>query len=79
MTKEIWNYGSRHSSKLKLRQDKLSDYLKSLGNGRFQFSRQPLGKIHTPGMYVKEVVQPHINQMKNSDGDVNNIYMLHIY
>jgi hypothetical protein len=79
MTDEFWDYGRRHSSKLNLRQDKLSDYLKSLRDERFPFLRQQLGKIHTPGMYVKDVVQPHINQMKNSDGDVNNIYMLHIY
>jgi hypothetical protein len=49
--------GCIHSSKLNLRQEEWSDYLKSLGND-----------IHASDMYMKDVVQPHINQKKKSDG-----------
>jgi hypothetical protein len=72
MTEDIWNHGRRRSSKLNLRQDEWSDYLKSLGNERFLILRQPLG-IFMLLACVKDVVKPHTKLGKNSDGDGKNI------
>jgi hypothetical protein len=59
MTEEVWNCGRRHSCKLNLRQDEWPNYLKSLGNERFLFSRQLLGNIHASGMKISDGDDDH--------------------